>query len=573
MLILDVNKLSKDFGYGQLFEDVSFSLNSGESLSIVGPNGCGKSTLLKMIAGLEKIEDGSVNIKKGSKIAYLDQTGSSIKDTRTVNEILRDSFSELNEMEKRMNTLQEKLANELPEDEYIKTMEKFCTLVEKFASEGGYDIDVNINTVVEGLKINKNILSQKYDDLSGGEKTLVQLAKALLINPDLFLLDEPTNHLDIERIEWLESYIKSFKGATVIVSHDRYFLDKMSTKILSLDFGEAKVYSTNYTGYLEERKKEFEKQMANYKDQQIAMKRLEEQIKYFSEQGMAKNSSTLCDRAHALQTQLNRMKEQAIKKPVEHKKLNVEFGKLSKTSQRIICVENLTVSIPNGKTILDNISLDICSRERVALIGANGSGKSTFIKTIMNTQTLPTVGKVNVGESVKIGYLPQIIEFSDDNLSILEYFKNEVGVNEQKARQILAGFEFYKDDMEKKVKNLSGGEKIRVKIAELLQTKINTLIFDEPTNHIDIQTKEVLENAIENFDGTLIFVSHDRYFINKFADSLIEFKDGKITAYVGNYDYYKEEKNKKKLKLQPEKQKEIPKPKQSRNRKERKKLL
>lgn len=489
MIILDVNKLSKDFGYGQLFNSVSFSLNEGESISIVGPNGCGKSTILKMIMGLVKIDSGTINIKKGARVAYLDQTGSSIDDNRCVYEVLKSAFVELNSMQEKINEFQQKLNLNLSEQEYNTVMTKYCNLLEKFSYLGGYDIDININTVVDGLNIDKNLLNQSYNKLSGGEKTLIQLAKALLIKPDLFLLDEPTNHLDIQRIEWLENYIKSFKGATVIVSHDRYFLDKMSNKILAINDGKAKVYSTNYSGYLIEREKEFEKQMAEFKNQQLTIERLEEQIKYFSEMGMAKNSSTLCDRAHSLQTQLERIKKNAVTRPREPKKLDVEFDTLRKTSKEIISCENLSVKVPNGKTIIDKINLNICAGERVSFIGDNGSGKSTLVKTIMNTQDLGVYGNIKIGPSVKIGYLPQIINFSNDNLSLLEYFKNKIGVNEQIARQILAGFQFYKDDVNKKVKNLSGGEKIRVKLAELLQQPINTLIFDEPTNHIDIPTK------------------------------------------------------------------------------------
>lgn len=320
MIVLDVNKIGINFGYGQLFEDISFSLNEGESISIVGPNGCGKSTLLKIIAGLEKADSGQVNIKKGAKVAYLDQVGSSIVDNRPVYEILKDSFAELEKIEKELNKLQEKMSSEIEEDEYNKVLQKYCKLIDKFSSAGGYDMDVKINTVVEGLNIDKNLLNQSYNDLSGGEKTLVQLAKVLIINPDLLLLDEPTNHLDIERIEWLENYIKSFKGASVIVSHDRYFLDKMSNKILDIDNGIGKVYTTNYSGYLEEKQRDFEKKMADYKDQQDLIKKLEAQKKYFAERGMATNSSTLCDRAHALQTQIDRIKKIAIAKPKERKK-------------------------------------------------------------------------------------------------------------------------------------------------------------------------------------------------------------------------------------------------------------
>ena len=543
MIILNVDKLSKNFGYGLLFNEVCFSLNEGESLSIVGPNGCGKSTLLKIIAGLEKPDTGTVSIKKDALVAYLDQTGSSINDTRPVREILKSSFKNLNEMQERINILQNKLNENLQDEEYNKTLEKYCSLVEKFSSLGGYDIDVNINMVMEGLKIDKNILDQSYSNLSGGEKTLIQLAKALLLKPDLFLLDEPTNHLDIERIEWLENYLKSFKGATIIVSHDRYFLDKMSNKILALNNGSAKIYTGNYSKYLQEKETEFQKQMASFKDQQLIIKRLTEQIKYFSERGMATNSSTLCDRAHALQTQLNRIKQNAIEKPKEDIKLNVSFDQEAKTSKKVIEIKNLSVNLPSGKNILNNVNLQINSNERIAFLGSNGSGKSTLIKTIMQTQTLDYSGEVIIGPSVKIGYLPQIIEFNNDNQSLLDYFKEEINQPEQKARQILAGFQFYKDDVCKKVKNLSGGEKIRVKLAILLQQKINTLIFDEPTNHIDIPTKEVLEDALTNFNGTLIFVSHDRYFINKFAQRIIQFKNCTLKSYLGNYDDYKKYSN------------------------------
>lgn len=543
MIILNIDKISKNFGFGQLFEDVSFSLNEAESISIVGPNGCGKSTLLKIIAGLEKSDTGSVNIKKGAKVAYLDQTGSSIKDVRPVQNVLMDAFKELNEIEERMQFFQNKLNDDLTEKEHDIIVNKYSDLVDKFLQKGGYDIEYNINIVIEGLKINKNILSQSYDSLSGGEKTLVQLAKALLLKPDLFLLDEPTNHLDIDRIEWLENYIKSFKGATVIVSHDRYFLDKMSNKILALDFGKAKVYSTNYTGYLEERQRDFEKQLASFNDQQLAFKRLEEQIKYFSQMGMAKNSSTMCDRAHALQTQLERMRKNAIEKPKENKKIALDFQEERKTSKTVIQVKNLTVQIYGERKILDDVNIQVAAKERVALIGRNGSGKSTFIKTIMGMQNLPVIGEVSVGPGVKIGYLPQIIEFENEEIKLLDYFKDALSLNEQKARQILSAFHFYQEDVNKRMKNLSGGEKMRVKLAQLLQNKINTLIFDEPTNHIDLPTKEILEDALEDFSGTLIFVSHDRYFINKFADKTIEFKDGKVQIYYGNYDYYKEKKN------------------------------
>ena len=543
MIILDVNKLSKSFGFGELFKNISFSLNEGETISIVGPNGCGKSTLLKLITGEQRADSGSVFIKKGAKVAYLDQVSADKVDDRKVIDILKVAFTEINNMSATLKYYENLMQN--PAEDYDKTLEKYCKLVEEFSRLGGYDVDVEIGVVCSGLNIKRELFNRNYTSLSGGEKTLIQLAKALLQKPDLLLLDEPTNHLDIERIEWLESYIKSFKGACVIVSHDRYFLDKMSNKILDLTNVEPKIYNTNYTGYLKERERDFEKQLSAYKDQQLVIKRLREQIKYFSEMGMAKDSPTLLNRAKAMQTQLSRILDNKIEKPVEPRKIRLAFDREKKSSKRVFETKNLTVFTPDGRKILNGINFIITQGKRVALIGANGSGKTTFLKTLLGTQELRHEGEVIIGPSVKIGYLPQIISFENDKFTILNYFKDEASVGEEQARRILASFQFYKDDVDKKVKNLSGGERIRLRLAVLLQQKLNCLVFDEPTNHIDISTKEVLEKALNDFSGTILFVSHDRYFINKLADKVVEFKNGTTTTYLGNYDFYRSEKSKK----------------------------
>ena len=537
MIILDVNKIAKNFGYEQLFEDVSFSLNEGESVAIVGPNGCGKSTILKIIAGIESPDKGTVSIKKGAKLGYIDQLGLAADDTRTAYEMIKDGFVELNAIAAQIADLEQKINN--PGNE--KYLERYCDLIEKFNNMGGYEIETTINTVINGLNLDKAILDQPYKSLSGGEKTIVQLARVLITKPDLLLLDEPTNHLDIRRIEWLEEYIKSFKGASVIVSHDRYFLDKMCNQILAIDdYGIGHVYATNYTGYLEQREIEFQKNMAQYADEQDAIKQLEAKAKQFMALGMGRNSSALTKQGKVLWERAQRMREKAIRKPKEQKKLNMSFIEENKSSKKIIITTGLTVKTPDGKTILDDINIDISAGERVALLGENGAGKSTFIKTIMGVQTLPVEGEVYVGPSVKIGYIPQIIEFENGNEKLLEYFQKAVSLPEQRCRSILSRFKFSAEDVQKRVKNLSGGEMMKIKMAELLQQEVNTLIFDEPTNHIDIPTKEVLEEALEEFNGTLIFISHDRFFINKFADRIIVFEGGKANEYWGDYDTYKE---------------------------------
>lgn len=542
MLILDVNKISINFGYSSLFEDLEFSLNEGEKISVVGSNGCGKSTLLKMIAGLEQCDKGMISIKKGAKVVYLDQTAPDKYDDRLVKDILEGAFENLLKIQFEMESTLHKLESESDNRKQDKLLNHYGHLQEKFQNEGGYDIETNIGIVCSGLDISREMQMKNYNYLSGGEKTLVHMAKSLLQKPDLLLLDEPTNHLDIVKIEWLENYIKIFKGAVVIVSHDRAFLDNISNKILELNYGEANVYHTNYTGFLKEKKDQFEKQMADYKSQQEYFNKLEKQAKRFAEAGMATNSTVMTKKAAVMFNKLEREKAKTeIKKPVENKKIKMGFDELQKSSKRIFELKDLTVNAGERK-IVDKLNMFVCMGERVAIVGPNGSGKSSIIKTILGTQELPITGEVVVSPSVKIGYLPQIIEFKDEKQILLDYFREEAGVSEERGRSILARFLFDKEEVFKRIGSLSGGERIRLRLAILLQQQINTLIFDEPTNHIDIPTKESLEEAIENFEGTIIAVSHDRFFINKFAEKIVEVENGKETTYIGNYEYYAEKK-------------------------------
>lgn len=536
MLILNLDKISKNYGYGSLFHDLSLSLNDGEVISIVGPNGSGKSTLLKIIAGIENKDSGSVNIRKGANVAYLDQKSALDNDSRMVYYILQDAFAELNKISESIKFYEEKLANIDPSsDEYSKVLERYCSLMEKFSMAGGYDIDIDIKTICQGLKIPDTLLYNNYNLLSGGEKTLVQLARCLLTKPDLLLLDEPTNNLDIKRIEWLEQFIKDYSGSVIIVSHDRYFIDNVSSKILEVSSGKSKIFNTNYSGYLIQKEKDFEKDLALYKDQQEQIKHDIEMYRYFL-------SHDFPDKAKYFKEKYEKEIQEAIPRPRKPRKIDINFETEKKFSKKLIETSHLSVATESGRKILDDINIQIVANQRVALLGNNGSGKSTFLKTILGQQELSVSGEVVVGPSAKIGYLAQNIVFDLENQSILECFKSDCGIGEEKARSILAKFGFNQEDVNKCVKNISGGERVKLKLAELIQSNVNTLILDEPTNHIDIPTRESLEDALSEFKGTLIFVSHDRYFIDHFADTIIEFEDGKAKTLYGNYEDYKKSK-------------------------------
>lgn len=536
MIILDLNKVYKTFGFGELLSNVSFSINEGERVAIVGKNGCGKSTLLKLIAGIEQTTSGVISIKKGAIVEYLEQGDVADSKTGKGIDILKSAFKPLYDLEEIIKQLEIQMCEETDESKLNEIIVKYSSLQEQFASRGGYDIDVQIAYVVNGLKIPKDILEREFSTLSGGERTLVNFAKILLSKPDLLLLDEPTNHLDISRIEWLESYINEYNGTIITVSHDRYFLDKVAKKIIEIDNTKASIYVGNYTSYLHQKEDEEVKEFQIYKVQQKKIQEMEKAIKRLKEWGKISDNPMFFRRAKAIQSNLDRFKENCLDKPKENRDLPINFEATRRGGEDVVVVKNLTLTI-GEKTLLDSAQAIVKNSEKVAIIGDNGTGKSTFIKSLLGKYG-EIEGTLRLGSNIKLGYLPQIIEFEDNKQTVLDYFINNTPHNEENSRSKLFEFQFFKKDMIKRVGTLSGGEKLRLKLAVLLQDDINTLIFDEPTNHIDIDTREVLEDTLKKFKGTLIFVSHDRFFIDAVANKVLEFKNQSINTFNGNYTYF-----------------------------------
>lgn len=533
-MILDVIKVTKNFGFGNVFENISFSLNAGDRVALVGRNGSGKSTLLKIIAGLEDCK-GNINLGKNLKIGYLQQGFPDEKDDRVVEDIFREPFEYLEKDMKILKDMEMKMCT-LDGEKLEKLVEKYSDFQEAFINKGGYDVENNINYVANGLKIDKKIREQKYDTLSGGEKTLVHFAKILLSKPDLLLLDEPTNHLDIERIEWLEGYLQRFDGAVLVISHDRYFLDKAVKTIIDLEDGGEK-YVGNYSYFAKAKEEKTLREFEQYKNEQKKIEELKKAVKRLYDWGRQSDNPTMFRRAKAIQKRIDEMEANAISKPENRKELPIKFDCYKRSGDEVINIKNLSL-ILGDKLLLDEAKADIRVFDKIALVGKNGTGKSSLIKCILK-EIKDYEGEIKIGGGVSIGYLPQLLTFDNESVTILEYVTSHTDLREEGARRLLARFDFYKDDVEKTIGKLSGGEKIRIKIACLLENKVNTLIFDEPTNHIDIFTRETLEDALKDFKGTILFVSHDRYFINKICNGILELKDGKLNYFSGNYDEYK----------------------------------
>lgn len=536
MIEIELNNIIKNYGLKNVLNGMNLTLKTGERAAIIGCNGAGKSTVLKIIMKQENISAGTINIRKNATIGILRQIYEYEETNPNVYTFLQRSFEHFFELETKLKKLENEMSYEKNDEKMSELLQKYGNVQQKYIQMGGYDIQEKFNKICSGLQINEKMLNQNYNDLSGGEKTIVNLGALLLKEPSILLLDEPTNHLDMEKLEWLEKFLKEYKGTILMASHDRYFLDKIATKTILLENGKEKIYFGNYSYFLKEDEKRTLAEFENYKNQQKMIKKMKESIKTLRKFGELAKNEMFFKRAKSIEKKLAKI-EQLPQVDLEQKTLlNFKLNIDSRSGKDVVIINNLNKNF-ESKNIFENANLQIHYGEKIALIGKNGTGKSTLLKIIMNEDCEYT-GEIKIGQSVNIGYIPQEIKFEDNSQTILNFFEQFDNRNETEIRTSLAKYMFRGNDVFKKVSSLSGGEKVRLILAKLLKQNINFLILDEPTNHIDIETRELLEEAIKEYSGTVLFVSHDRYFINNLAERIVEVKEKRFFSYVGNYDDY-----------------------------------
>jgi len=537
MIEIGVSNLTKAYGADVIFENLTFDIKTKDRIGLLGRNGTGKTTLMKIMAGFEDYQGGQVSKRKGLTIGYLEQIPN-YEDDNTVLDVLNEAFSQLNELKLQMEVL-EKSFESLKGDELKKAVNKYSTIHDTYEITGGYGTKEKLNRILFGLEISDDMQKRLFNQLSGGEKTRVILGKILLEEPELLLLDEPSNHLDIKSVEWLEEYLGSYNGTMVIVSHDRYFLDRVVTKIIELESDGVQIYHGSYSKYVAEKELRFLLAMKEYENQQRNIKKMEEQIQRYRIWGEMRDSDKMYKRAKELEKRLEKIDK--INKPIVDKKsASFKLIGVDRTGREVIKVENIKKSF-GSKKLFKDLSFTLFYNESMCILGENGTGKSTILKIILN-EINPDEGEVKIGSKVKIGYLPQEVSFEKEDISIVDYFSYHYGISLGDARRELAKILFTGDDVYKHINTLSGGEKSRLKIGMLIYEKANTLILDEPTNHLDIESREVLEESLINYEGTLLFVSHDRYFVDKIATCIGEIENKKFKMYDFDYEGYKQEK-------------------------------
>lgn len=534
-MILSCHNISKAFGERIIVNDGSFHIEDREKAALVGINGAGKSTILKMIMKEEPLDSGEVILTKGKTIGYLAQT-QSLKSGNSIYEEVKTAKSDIIELEKQIRSIEKELKT-LSGDALNERLETYNRYMSKFEAENGYAYESEITGVLKGLGFNEEDFNKSTDTLSGGEKTRVSLGKLLLTKPDILLLDEPTNHLDLNSITWLETYLINYPGAVLIVSHDRFFLNKVVTKVIEIDNGHMRMYSGNYKAYADKKQLIRDAMLKEYLNQQKEIKHQEaviEKLKSFNREKSIK-------RAESREKALNKIER--LEKPVETtKEMHFSLEPAVLSGNDVLKVEHLTKGF-DGQTLFKDINFEIKRGEHVAIIGDNGTGKTTILK-ILNQIKTPDEGSFTLGSKVQIGYYDQEHHVLHNEKTIFDEISDEhPDLNNTQIRNTLAAFQFTGDEVYKHICELSGGEKGRVSLAKLMLSEANFLILDEPTNHLDITSKEILEKAINDYTGTVLYVSHDRYFINQTASRILELTNKSFVNYIGNYDYYLEKKD------------------------------
>ena len=531
MIIAQAQDLEQRFGGNTIFSNISFSVPDNARIGLVGPNGAGKTTLLKIMTGQQEPTSGQFTINKGLKVGYIAQENA-LDEDKTIWDEMLTVFDNLIEKNKRITKMQEQIA-EHPEDEDL--LKRYDQLAYDFEQEGGFTYQAEIKSILNGFNFKENTWQKIIGTLSGGEKTRLAFVKLLLQKPPVLLLDEPTNYLDLDTLDWLEAFLKNYQGAIITVSHDQYFLDHLANQIFELNFGKLTTFKGNYSQYVKERELMNNQQEAAYEKQQEKIKKEEE----FIQKNLVRASTT--KRAQSRRKALDKMER--IKPPKHKQKVRINFTSDRPSGKEVLIAKDLTIGYPD-KTMVSDIDFQVNKNDRVAIIGPNGIGKSTLLKTIMK-KLEPKDGSIKYGASLDIGYYDQELQSLDPSKTVLDtIWDRHKTMPEKDVRSILASFLFTAEDIDKTVGQLSGGQKARLTLTVLSLEKDNFLLMDEPTNHLDIEAKEVLEQALNTYDGTLLFVSHDRYFINELANKIISVRDGHAKIYNGNYSYYLDEKAK-----------------------------
>ena len=530
MIDISVSNLSKEFEVGKkILDGLTFQVDQGERVGLLGKNGAGKTTVFKILTGELDWDEGEVHIAPGKGVGLISQIPV-YPPAYTVEDVLQTAFDRLHAMEAEMA----ELAGRMASDSDPALLKRYDALTAAFEAGGGYDTQTELNKVCNGLEISTDMRGQLFSSLSGGEKTRVNLARLILEDTDILLLDEPTNHLDLHATEWLEEYLDRYKGTVLAISHDRWFLDRVVKRIIEIHDGKAEFYSGNYSFYVVEKEQRYQERLRQYEKEQAKIEQLEkaaEQLRIWAYSGNDK----IFKRAQSMEKRIERIR--TTDKPTRERRLDRKFGESQFRGDEVLTIKELKKSF-DGRVLFDHVNLEVIGGERIALLGDNGTGKSTLLKILLGEEA-PDSGKLRMGPTVKIGYLPQIIHFSHPERNLVDTMIYDQDCSTQTARNRLAAFNFRGEDVFKPVSALSGGEQSRLRLCMLMDEKINLLILDEPTNHLDVASREWIEEAVESYEGNLLFVSHDRYFINRFATRIWMLENGRITDFRGTFEEYR----------------------------------